>query len=272
MINGLTGKRIAFTSSRRTNELSTLIEKQNGVPVSRPLQGTTFFADHKVKEDILNISNEKIDLFVFTTGMGTEALIHLSEQLGVKNNFLHTIHDASIAVRGYKTNTLMRKFDIKTDIVSEDGTIKGLIDELNDYPFANQKVVVQLHGESAPELINTLEAKGATVIELLPYEHIPPEEETLQMMVEELLRGELGAVCFTTATQVRYLFQHVKDKANLSHVLDIFDSQTLAVGVGKVTKDALKEEGVKEVLTPENEKMGAMVVELSQYYQSNFHR
>ena len=39
--------------------------------------------------------------------------------------------------------------------------------------------MVQLHGESAPSLIKFLEDRGALVQQILPYQHIPPESETV---------------------------------------------------------------------------------------------
>ncbi|MDP4107042.1 MAG: uroporphyrinogen-III synthase, partial [Bacillota bacterium] len=40
-----------------------------------------------------------------------------------------------------------------------------------------------------------------------------------------------------------------------------------AAAVGKVTAEALKEEGVERIITPEIERMGAMIIELSNYYR-----
>ncbi len=44
--------------------------------------------------------------------------------------------------------------------------------------------------------------------------------------------------------------------------------KVLAAAVGKVTAEALKEEGVERVLAPESERMGAMIIELAHYYQN----
>ncbi|XYY60315.1 hypothetical protein ACNSPU_06395 [Bacillus velezensis] len=42
----------------------------------------------------------------------------------------------------------------------------------------------------------------------------------------------------------------------------------LAAAVGKVTAEAIRDEGVKRVLAPDIERMGAMIIELSRYYES----
>lgn len=51
-------------------------------------------------------------------------------------------------------------------------------------------------------------------------------------------------------------------KEELQH---LFEQHVLAVAVGKVTAEALKEEGVSRILAPALERMGAMIIELSQY-------
>ena len=47
--------------------------------------------------------------------------------------------------------------------------------------------MVQLHGESAPSLIKFLEDRGASVQQILPYQHIPPESETVSKLCQELM-------------------------------------------------------------------------------------
>jgi len=42
----------------------------------------------------------------------------------------------------------------------------------------------------------------------------------------------------------------------------------LAAAVGKVTAEALREEGVERLLAPDLERMGAMIVELARFYET----
>jgi uroporphyrinogen-III synthase len=104
---------------------------------------------------------------------------------------------------------------------------------------------------------------------ILPYQHIPPEEKTVKALCIELLRHELDAVCFTTAIQVRSLFDYAKKNDIFNSLVNCFKEETLAVAVGKVTGEALKEEGIERFVIPEHERMGAMIIELSRYYSKN---
>lgn len=266
MGKGLAGKRIAIGGSRKTEEISTLIEKQGGIPFLRPLQGTVFLAEKEVEPDLQTFVREGADWVIFTTGIGTETLLNLTETLGIKEQFLSIIHQTKVATRGHKTLSTLKKLGIKPVAVDGDGTTRGLIRSLENFDFSGKRVMVQLHGEPALTLIKFLEERGASVSRILPYQHIAPESEVVGKLCEELLNNELDAVCFTTAIQVRSLFDFAREKRCLTGILNSFQGDVLAVAVGKVTAEALMEEGVGRLLAPEHERMGAMIIELSRYY------
>ncbi len=48
-----------------------------------------------------------------------------------------------------------------------------------------------------------------------------------------------------------------------------FEEKVLAVSVGRITSEALKEEGIKRIIMPEHERMGSMMVELGKYVSVN---
>ncbi|WP_332634027.1 uroporphyrinogen-III synthase [Halalkalibacter flavus] len=269
MKTGLNGKKIVLAASRKTEEMSTLIEKQNGAPLVRSLQGTVFKADDQVKEDLQKIVKKQFDWIIFTTGIGTNALLELADELKLKGSFMNVVNDAKIASRGYKTVAALKKIGVTPDVKDDDGTIKGLIQSLEGIDFKGKQVMVQLHGENAPALINYLEESGAEVMKVLPYQHVDPNFDTVEQLCQELFRSEIDAVCFTAAIQVRSFFKYVKEKQYLEQVLEAFRSNVLAVAVGKVTTEALNEEGIDRVVAPELERMGAMIVEMTRYFERN---
>lgn len=269
MAKGLSGKRIVIGASRKTDEMSLLIEKQGGIPIVRSLQGTVFLAEKEVEPELQKLIKEGTDWFILTTGIGTETLLNLSEKLGVQEQFRAILQQAKIAARGYKTFAALKKLGLEPVAVDDDGTTRGLMKALEPVDFTGKKVAVQLHGEKAPALINFLKEKEADVQLILPYQHIPAEPETLATLCGEIFEGKVDAVCFTTAIQVRSLFDYARETGQLASLVDFFQSNMLAVAVGKVTAEALREEGIERIVMPENERMGAMVVELSQYYLEN---
>ncbi|MFJ5761899.1 uroporphyrinogen-III synthase [Neobacillus sp. NPDC093182] len=269
MSKGLTGKRVAIGASRKTDEISVLIEKQGGIPIVRSLQGTVFLAEEEVGPNLNKIVKEGTDWAIFTTGIGMETMLDIAEKLGIKQQFINIIQQAKIASRGYKTLSAIKKLGINPEAVDEDGTTSSLIRSMEKFDFTGKRVMVQLHGEKAPSLIKFLEEKGADVTLILPYQHIPPATETVATLCEELLEEKLDAICFTTAIQVRSLFNFARDKDCVERLLTSFYRHILAVAVGKVTAEALREEGVEKMLVPKQERMGAMIMELSRYYRNH---
>ena len=268
MEKGLTGKRVVICGSRKIEEISTIIEKQGGVPLVRSLQGTVFLAEKEVEPDLREFVQKGADWVVFTTGIGFETLVDLSAKLGLGDSFLKIIRGAKIASRGYKTLSTLKKYELKPDVVDEDGTTHGLALALENVDFTGKRVMVQLHGETAPALTKFLEERGATVQKILPYQHIAPDDEVVARLCNELQFNGCEAVCFTTATQVHSLFDYAREHNIYTDIVASFKKQVVAAAVGKVTRAALKDEGIERVIVPENERMGAMVIELAKFYQS----
>ncbi|MCM3764708.1 uroporphyrinogen-III synthase [Neobacillus niacini] len=268
MEKGLSGKKVVICGSRKIEEMCALIEKQGGIPLVRPLQGTVFLAEKEVGPDIIQFVETGADWVILTTGIGTETLVELAGKLVLEEALLTRLHGAKIACRGYKTVAVLKKLGLTPVAVAEDGTTKGLAQALQDVDFSGKRVMIQLHGETAPALTSFFESRGAEVQKILPYQHIPPEDKSVETLVKEILGKESDAVCFTTAVQVRSLFDYARMHSIHPEMAACFNKHVLAAAVGKVTAEALREEGVERMVVPQHERMGAMIIELAQYYKS----
>ena len=79
MGRSLEGKNIVLGATRKTDEMSTLIEKQGGTASVRSLQGTAFKADEEVKRDLLAFVEMGADWVIFTTGIGLQTFLEQAE-------------------------------------------------------------------------------------------------------------------------------------------------------------------------------------------------
>lgn len=267
MAKALEGKRIVITGSRKLSELSEIIERQGGNPLIRPQQGTLLLAEEEVERDLNHLVESGTDWIIFTTGTGLEALLQHAESIGLYSRLLDIIKQSKVAARGYKTFAMLKKLGIKPIVVDDDGTTQGLIRQLQASDFEGQGVTIQLHGEAMPSLVTFFEKNGAVVREILPYKHVAPEDEVSRQLCREIMEGSVDAVCFTTAVQVRYFFLYAKKIGCYSEINNSFNGRVVAAAVGRVTAEALKEEGIRLVIVPESERMGAMIIELSHYYK-----
>ncbi|WP_424769189.1 uroporphyrinogen-III synthase [Paenibacillus sp. sgz302251] len=268
-IEALRGKQIVIAGSRKTDEMSLIVEKQGGTPIIRSLQGLTMFEETLLENPLRAFVEQGADWVILTTGMGSESLVSAAEKLGIGQAFIDRLSHANIATRGYKTSAFVKRSGLIAVVSDADGTMQGLIDNLSSYDFEGQRVWIQLHGEPAPELVRFLEEKGAAQVEsVLPYRHVPPETGVMDTLLFELEESAVDAVCFTTAVQVHYLFNYARRTGREGKLMKALEQRVLAGAVGKVTAHALKEYGVERVIVPELERMGALIVELGRYYEN----
>jgi len=267
MAGSLQGKRIVIAASRRIRELETIIEKQGGNPVPMPMQRTEFLAD-EVERELHRLSENPVDWMVLTTGMGLEALLDRAEAARMRSRIQERLAQCRVAARGYKTAAALQKLGIRPAVVDDDGTVQGLIRALDAHDLAGRTMSVQLHGEPVPKLTEYLKSRGAEVREWMPYRHLTSDEGLTRRLCEEIAESSVSAVCFTAAVQVRFLYRYAKEHGWAQQLTERFNSTVWAAAVGKVTAEALREEGVRRVVVPESERMGAMMVELKRVLET----
>jgi uroporphyrinogen-III synthase len=262
----LEGKIIALTGPRKAEELGRMVNKFGGTTLLRPAQGTVFLDDTHIENQLKALIEYPADWIILTTGVGTEALMQTADKLGLSEQFMAALGQMRIAARGYKTVNVLRKLGLTPEVRDDDGTTAGLLRMMELYDLSGSRVALQLYGDPAPRLIAELSKKGASCEELLPYRHIPPEGDVVEKLVEEIVTGQVDAVTLTSTVQVRYLMGCAAKLGKLEEVRNAFGSRVLAVAVGKMTAEAVQEEGVQRVLFPEEERMGSMVVAMSKFF------
>ncbi|OMF63385.1 uroporphyrinogen-III synthase [Paenibacillus sp. FSL R5-0490] len=262
----LAGKRIALLGSRKIAEISKLVENQEGAAVSRPAQGTALLKDEKLKDHVEMLTQCSFDWIIFTTGIGVETIYQTALELNRSEALISSLQKANIAARGYKTVNALKKLNIIPAVRDDDGSTAGLLRELSAHSLEGMKAALQLHGDPAPRLKQWLEENQVDYEEILPYTHIPPEEKVMNLLLSELLDGKLDSVFFTSTPQVRNLFSFARQKNAEDQLKSCFSDQTVALSVGKVTAQALHEEGIARVIFPEVERIGSAVIELARFY------
>ena len=262
----LEGKVIAITGPRKAEEMSRMIGKFGGSAVVRPAQGTVFLDDSRIREQLTALIEQPAEWLILTTGVGTEALLQTAEELGLSESFKRALSRMKLAARGYKTVNVLKKLGLTPSARDLDGTTAGLLREMKDVDLSGRRVALQLYGDPAPRITAMLAERGAICEELLPYRHIPPESDVTEQLIEEICSGAIDAVALTSTVQVRYVMGSAARLGRLEEVLRSLEEQVLAVAVGKVTAESLREEGVTRVLYPEEERMGSMVVSMSRYF------
>ncbi|HZH59571.1 MAG TPA: uroporphyrinogen-III synthase [Metabacillus sp.] len=263
----LNGKTIALVGQRKSEELSKLVENLGGQALIRPAQGTVFLDDTNVEKEIHALIEGDFDWLIFTTGIGTDKLYQTAVSMGLGERFIEALTKAKIAARGYKTVNILKKLGVKPDVRDDDGSTAGLVRELSNHSLKGCRVALQLHGDPAPVLIDWLIEQEAEYREILPYKHIPPKPEVMEQLVREILDGKVDAVNFTSTPQARFLMSYAKEHGVEKELLKAFSTNVMAVSVGKVTAQALREVGITRMVVPEEERMGSAIIALVNYYK-----
>lgn len=264
---GLMNRRVAVAGDRRFDDIEKLVAKQGGVAVSRPMMRSAPLDDPETTEAVRRLCDEGCDWLILVTGMGTRAMVGVAESLGRKDELLGRMQAAKLAVRGYKTVKALKELGLKPFVEDDDGTTEGLRRGLEPYDFAGVRVAFKLHGERVPELTQWLKSRGASVSEIPLYRYRPPSDDEVRTLLNEISSGELDAVAFTSNTQVNYLFAVAERFGRAAALRGAFAGPVQAVSVGHMTSAALREQGVADIVQPEHERMGAMVVTLAEHYR-----
>lgn len=263
----LNGRTVALLGARKMEELSKIVHNLGGISLVRSAQGTVYLDDSHLEEDVTHLIEGEFDWIILTTGVGTELLYNTAVRMEAGDRFIEALQKMNIAVRGYKTKNLLKKLGLKPTVVDDDGSMAGLVRNLEGQLHGDVKVALQLHGDPAPLLMNWLDEHQIEHKEILPYEHIAPETETMHLLIQEILDGKIDAVVFTSAPQPRNLMRFARELGMENSLIQRFESDVVALAVGKVTAQVIIEEGIERVIYPEDQRMGSAMVELVKFYQ-----
>ncbi|MFZ3577477.1 uroporphyrinogen-III synthase [Virgibacillus sp. DJP39] len=260
---GMNGIKIGIAATRKADAITVLVEKNGGTPVVYPIQGEQQLNESICKQNINDFLNEPYDVVLLTTGIGIETLEKASRDLGVHTDFIEKLGKTSLAIRGSKTVSWVKKQSLAPTLISEDGTMKNLLKSLvNEKPTMGNRLFLQAYNQDDVEIKSELENAGYSVYLSKPYHYEAPNEETLHALRKEILDQTLRAVIFTSKTQVQNLFNGFEKTAELVAALN---NGVLAASIGKVTTQELENRGVTNIFQPTNPKMGAMIVELREH-------
>lgn len=268
-MGGLNHKCIALLGTRKIEEQMNIIQQLGGTAVHRPAQGTIYFDSSFIGTDVREMIDGKFEWIIFTTGIGIDKLFEVAREIGHEGELVEALKKMKIAIRGYKSANTLKQRGIPSVVRDDDGSVSGLIREMKSFDLKNKSVAVQLYGDPAVELITWLKEEQANYQEIVPYQHVPPKEEVLNQLMNEILTNQVDAVSFTSIQQVRFLFEYATETNQKIDLLHAFENQVLALPVGKVTGKALQYHGVKRMIIPQDERIGSALMTLNKYYKES---
>ena len=267
--SGFGGLKVLAFESRRSSEMSKLIENNGGkamvVPAARevPAACTT-----GLSEFAASLLEGNLDLVIFLTGVGTRALAQAMEQFCTRAELSAALSRVSILARGPKPAAALRELGVPiTWNVAEPNTWREILQLFDEkgVVLKDRRVAVQEYGVPSRELLAGLSQRGAKILTVHVYDWVLPEDRTsLKNAITALEQKHIDVTLFTAAVQIHHLIE-VADEMNAREPLIRALNETTIASIGPVTSEHLREYGIRVDLEPTHPKMGFLVSEAASH-------
>jgi len=261
----LTGYTIGITAARRREELGAALERRGAKITYAPAIRIVPLADDT---EMLAATKRCIeappDIVVVTTGIGFRGWMEAADGWGLGAPLFERLDAAMIVTRGPKARGAVRAAGLTEAWSPESESSSEVIEYLLRSDLTGQRIAVQLHGEPVPDLVQTLCAAGAEIVEVPVYRWQAPEDVApLNRLIKSVAARQVDAVVFTSApAAASFLRATAEDPASIA-VLEALRSDVLACCVGAVTATPLQRADVPTV-APDRPRLGALVREIAE--------
>lgn len=272
MAPSLSGKVVAFLEARMGSEMAGLIQRHGGTPYPAPALQEIYLKDSPdVRQLVQDICNRKVEVVVLLTGVGTGALVGAAASMDLEQEFLRSLDTLTVIARSPKPARVLRRHKIHIDVMPpEPYTSADLIEAIRGIDLVGKELAVQAYGAPNGFLTRSLRERGAEVREVSLYSWgLPEDTAPVAGMVEDLARGKIDAVIFTSQPQVDNLLTIAAQTDKEESLRESLARPSVAIAsIGPVCSRRLRERGINVDVEPEHVHMGNLVIALAEYFES----
>ncbi len=258
----LAGYTIGITGHRRWEEQAEMLSSRGARVLHGPTMTTELLGDLDATiAATQQLLAEPVDLAILTTGIGVRSWFGAAASVGMEDALREAFDGVDIVARGPKAQSAARHAGLTVTWTAPSETNDEILARLAVDGLAGKRVVVQRDG-GEPLFAAALAALGpADVVDVPIYRWHMPEDVTPAMrLLDAVAERQVDAVTFTSSYAVLNAFDIATDQAAVAAA---FERDVLAVAVGPVTADSLRQCGVKRVVEPERARLGSMIHALS---------
>lgn len=228
---------VAITRPKdRAKKACEIVEELGGSAVLAPTLDLEPVNSESLKE--LVERKDELDWIIFTS---PTTIVSLNK---FYPDFLKSL-DCKLAVIGNKTGKLAEKNGLEVNLMPEDFTAEGLIEEFKKREITNQTIGIPRTASARPVLPEELEKLGNEVILAEAYKSLfPMDEKSIKDLMAKIKNGEIDAITFTSPLTVENFFEIAEDKAKLSKLLN---DNLLTVCIGPITAKLLDKYEVSHI-------------------------
>jgi len=107
--------------------------------------------------------------------------------------------------------------------------------------------------------------RGADLLEAVGFKYIPPGEGKMLELINDLVRGMIHIITFTSPPSARNLFRFVEAHGRDIDLRRSLNKEVIVVAVGPPTRRAIEENKVSVDVMPDVYKLGPMVKATADY-------
>lgn len=145
--------------------------------------------------------------------------------------------NCKLAVIGNKTGKLAEKQGVEVDLMPDDFTAEGLVEEFSKRGITNKTIGIPRTASARSTLPEGLEEIGNTVILAEAYKSLfPMDDEKVKELISKIENREIDAITFTSPLTVENFFKIADDKEKLAKLLN---DNLLTVSIGPITAKVL---------------------------------
>lgn len=221
---------VAITRPKdRAKNACEIVESLGGTPVLAPTLDLQPVNSNSLKELVKR--KDELDWIVFTS---PTTIVSLNK---FYPDFIPTLN-CKLAVIGNKTGKLAEKNGLSVDLMPQDFTAEGLIEEFKKREITNQIIGIPRTASARPILPEELEKLGNEVILAEAYKSLfPMDEKSIKELFEKIENKEINAITFTSPLTVENFFEVSDDKQKLAKLLN---DNLLTVCIGPITARVLE--------------------------------
>lgn len=153
--------------------------------------------------------------------------------------------DCKVAVIGNKTGKIADEQGVKVDLIPEDFTAEGLLEEFEKRNITNQTIGIPRTASARPVLPEGLEKLNNKVIVAEAYKSLfPMDENKINDLIAKIENNEIDAITFTSPLTVTNFFKISKNKEKLA---DLLSNNLLTVCIGPITGKILDQYNINYI-------------------------
>ncbi|WP_405268897.1 uroporphyrinogen-III synthase [Methanobrevibacter sp.] len=228
---------VAITRPKdRAKKACEIVEELGGEAVLAPTLDLKPVNTQSLKD--LVERKDELDWIIFTSPTTIVSLKKFHPE------FLKSL-DCKLAVIGNKTGKLAEKEGMTVDLMPENFTAEGLIEEFAKRGITGKTIGIPRTASARAVLPEELEKLGNTVILAEAYKSLSPmDENAVEELISKIENREIDAITFTSPLTVENFFEIVRDKEKIAGLLS---ENLLTVCIGPITAKVLEKYNIAHI-------------------------